>query len=224
MKKILVLSICVIAASACTKNPGANHPKDTLRLAINDEPPTLDPVLVEDTSSARPVLDLFAGLVDFDQSNRPIPGMATKWDISTDGKTYTFHLRHDLKFSDGSPITAADFVYSWQRMAEPKTAAPMNYLLAKVQNGQAILNGKAAITQLGVKALDAYTFVASLAQPDNDFIQYLILSSFAVVPQKAIEKYGVKWTEPQNIVTSGPYVLKEHVVNGYLLAEKNPDY
>ena len=223
--KLFFASMAItLVLSSCGKTDSNSHPKDTLRVAINDEPPTLDPLLVDDISSARPILDLFSGLVDFDQANNPVPGMATKWDISSDGKMYTFHLRHDLKFSDGSPITASDFVYSWQRMADPKTASPVNYLMNNIVNGKSILAGKQDKSSLGVKAPDDYTLVVNLVHSDNDFIKYLAISNFAVVPQKVIEKFGDKWTDPKNIVTSGAYVLKEHVVNGHLLAEKNSYY
>lgn len=219
---IITSVILLLGLSSCDKSSRDEHPSDVLRVAINDEPPTLDPVLVDDTSSARPVLDLFAGLVDFDQSNNPIPGMANKWEISADGKTYKFYLRHYLKFSDGSPILAKDFVYSWQRMADPKTASPMNYLMANLVNGKEILTGNMGPDKLGIHALDNYTLIVNLKNPNSDFIKYLTVSSFDVVEQKNIEQFGDKWTDPDNMVTSGPYMLKEHVVNGYILAKKNP--
>ncbi|MFN7094878.1 MAG: ABC transporter substrate-binding protein, partial [Burkholderiales bacterium] len=219
---LLILLVSLI--SACTKAKVASHPKDTLRIDVGSEAPTLDPQLTEDTTSSRILFDLFAGLVDFDQQNRPISGMAKKWEISKDGKTYTFHLRRGLKFSDGTPITASDFVYSWQRVVTPKTASPYNYLLANVVNGDLIIQGKKKPTSLGVAAPDQYTFVVRLVHPDPAFIAYCMRPNLMVVPKQAISKFGLKWTEPQNIVTSGAYVLNQHVMNGYILATKNPYY
>ena len=104
-----VESTTLPATSAAVDNSDAN----TFRVDICAEIPTFDPVMAEDWYTYRVINDLYAGLVDFDQANRPIPGMAGSWEISSDGLTYTFHLRPDLKFSNGTPITASDFVYSW---------------------------------------------------------------------------------------------------------------
>ena len=195
---------------------------NTLRVDVGSEAPTLDPALAEDTASNRIMYDLFAGLVDFDQSNKIIPGMASSWDISADKKTYTFYLKKGLKFSDGSPITASDFVYSWRRLVDPKTASPYNYLIGNIVNASSIIEGKSSPSTLAVFAPDSYTFVVKLVRPNAGFIPSLNLMNVGVVPQKVIEKFGAKWTDPQNIVTSGAYTLKEHIVNGYILAQKNP--
>ena len=196
--------------------------KTTLRVDIGNEISTIDPARTEVAPDFRVVNDLFAGLLDFDQSNRPIPGMATNWDVSLDGKTYTFHLRPGLKFSDGTPITAQDFVYSWQRLVDPKTAAAYGFLLEDVVNANAIMQGKLPATSLGVNAPNDLTVMVTLVHPLNQFLTYLTAPAVDVVPQKVIEKYGQEWTNPEHIVTSGAYVLQDHVMNGYILAHKNP--
>ena len=112
----------IMLLSGCTAKTTNDLKTNTLYVDIVNQPGTLDPALAEDWYSYRVVNDLFAGLMDFDQTNKPILGMASSVDISSDGKTYTFHLRNNLKFSDGTPITADDFVYSWQRLVDPKTA------------------------------------------------------------------------------------------------------
>lgn len=198
--------------------------KNTLRVDIGMEPPTLDPALAEDLYAFRVINDLFAGLVDWDQSNRPIPGMASSWTISPDGKSYTFHLRNDLKFSDGVPITANDFIYSWQRLVDNKTASPYNFLLKNVVNANAIISGKLDKTQLGVKAIDDYTLEVQLEYPNNAFLSYLTVPDTFVVPRHVIDKYGKDWTSPKHIVTSGAYLLTEHVLNGHLRAIKNHNF
>ena len=225
-KKILQLLVLIfgglIMLTSCSKHSNSSNMADTLFVDVGSEPPNLDPLIMEDVSSARVTYDLFAGLVDFDQQNNVIPGIAKKWDISADGKTYVFHLRQDGKFSDGTAITARDFVYSWQKLVDPKTASTYNFLLSGVVNGQAIIDGKQPANTLGVKALDDYTFVVNLTSPDTSFLAKNTLPNLMVVPQKVIERYGAKWTDPENMVTSGAYKLKAHVVNGYILAEKNP--
>lgn len=215
-----------LAISSCSDNQSSTmkHPADTLRIDVGAEPPTLDYQLQLDTVSARIAYDFAAGLLDFDQQNNPIPGMAEKWDIAKDGKTITFYLRPHLQFSDGSPITARDFVYSWQRLIDPKTAAAYNYLLEYIVNGRAIINGKMAPTSLGVEAPDDTTFVVHFEHPDNAFLEKCTMPNLGVVSQKNIQQYGQRWTDPDKMVSSGAYRLKEHVVNGYILAEKNPHY
>ena len=237
LKKVFWVS-CALAFVACSKGnesssstnasstvaEQSSDASNVLRVDINTEPPTLDPLILQDAVSARVVYDLFTGLVDFDQSDNPIPGMAKSWDISPDGKTYTFHLRDGLKFSDGSPITAKDFVYSWRRGADPKTAAPYNYEFELLVNGKAITKSEMPVDKLGVKAIDDGTLQVSLVNPMPSFLQVLTLPIFFVVPEKTIEKYGNDWLNPENIVTSGAYTLKEHVVKGHILTVKNPNF
>lgn len=210
--------------NACSDKKHTTHPKDMLRIDIGAEIPTLDPQLVQDVPSARVAYDLFARLVDFDQKNNPIPGMASKWEISPDEKTITFHLRKHLKFSDGSPITAHDFVYSWRRLIDPSTSSAYDYLLAQVVNARVIMKGKMPAEKLGIFAPNNHTLIVKFANPDSAFIQKCTLPSLSVVPQKTIQKYGTAWTNVNNMVSSGAYKLKEHIVNGYILSEKNSFY
>ena len=210
---------------ACSHSESTlQHPLDTLRIDVGSEAPTLDPALSEDAAAGRIINDLFAGLVDFDQQNNPIPGMAESWNISANGKTYTFHLRDNLKFSDGSRITANDFIYTYRRVVDPKTASGHNYLLAGVVNGNKIIKGELPPTSLGISAPDVKTVVIQLDHPDANFLNYLTLGTVGVVSQKTISKYASAWTQAQNMVTSGAYVLSEHVVNGHILLTKNPYY
>jgi len=224
-KLLYALSLSsLLMLGACSKKDGSVSMDNTLRVDVGTELPTFDPVLAEDGNTYRVINDLFAGLVDFDQSNRPIPGMAKNWEISSDGKIYTFHLRDNLKFSDGSPITADDFVFSWRRLVDPKTGSSYAFLLKDVLNGQKIIDGKEKPERLGVIALDPKTVVVHLEHPTNAFLSYITTPNVFVVPRKVVEKYGQDWTKPENMVTSGAYILKEHVVNGYILATKYPNY
>lgn len=232
IKLLASLSIGIIGigvvniTSSCTQT-NSTKPKtsnNTLYVDIVNEPGSIDPALAEDWSSYRVVNDLFAGLVDFDQTNKPIPGMASTWDISPDGKIYTFHLRNNLKFSDGTPITANDFVYSWQRLVNPATTSPYNFILKDVVNANEIMQGKLPITALGVTAPSPDTFIVSLIHPSHAFLSYITLPNTFVVPKHIIQKFGKTWTEPKHIVVSGAYLLKERVLNGHITTEKNPNY
>lgn len=223
-----VTIVCVFVLSSCSRTStpqnALQHPLDMLRIDVGSEAATLDPALSEDAASGRIINDLFAGLVDFDQQNNPIPGMAASWNISADGKTYIFHLRPNLKFSDGSAISANDFIYTYRRVVDPKTGSGHNYLLAGVVNGNKIIKGELPPTCLGISAPDQQTVKIQLEHPDANFLNYLTLGTVGVVSQKIIEKYGNAWTEPQNMVTSGAYTLTEHIVNGHILVSKNPYY
>ena len=233
-KQLLPLIICGLFISACSKEKSnlastdnnANTPvRNTINISIGGEPPTLDPDLSGDSISARVAHDFFEGLVSFNQKGDPIPGLAESWEISSDQKTYTFHLRKGIKFSDGTPITATDFVKSWQRFGDPKTGSPQNNMLEIVVNGAQIAKGQLPPSSLGISAPNQDTVVVKLTRPSESFL-YLIGGSpgFQVVPTKVIAAKGAAWTEPQNIVTSGAYKMTEHVVNGYITAEKNPFY
>lgn len=233
-KRLLHLIICGTLLSACSKEKSsvANTNSDTntanrntINISIGGEPPTLDPDLSGDSISARVAHDFFEGLVSFDQRGEPIPGLAESWEISPDQKTYTFHLRKGIKFSDGTPITATDFVKSWQRFGDPKTGSPQNNMLDIVVNGAQIAKGQLPPSSLGISAPDQNTVIVKLVHPSEAFI-YLISNNqgFKVIPTKVIAAKGTAWTEPQNMVTSGAYKMTEHVVNGYITAEKNPFY
>lgn len=226
-KKILVIVILGLGLilDGCSKSKQiSTTSNDTLRVDVGSEIPTFDPALAEDGYTYRVMNDLYAGLVDFDQANRPIAGMASHWDISSDGLKYTFYLRDGLKFSDGSPIKASDFVFSWQRLVNPKLGSSYAFLLKDVVNAADIIAGKKPVDSLGVTAPDDKTVVVNLSHPTNAFLNYITTPDAFVVSQAAVTRFGESWTKPQNIVTSGAYVLKEHVVNGYILVSKNPLY
>ncbi|MFN8770110.1 MAG: ABC transporter substrate-binding protein [Neisseriaceae bacterium] len=223
LPSLIMLSILTIT-SGCSKNSSSNYNHDMLRVDMGAEVPTLDPQLIEDKNSQRVANDLFMGVVTSDQNNMPIPGLAKSWDISKDDKTYTFHLRDDIKFSDGTPISAKDVVYSWQRLVDPKTGSPYTYIATSIKNAQQITNNELPATSLGVDAIDDKTVRLTLIYPDKDILAKLTLSPFSVISRKAVQKHNKKWTKAENLVTSGAYKLKEHVINGYLLEEKNPFY
>lgn len=221
----LLAAIMTLALVGCSDKD--NHKKDhgsTINIDIGADAATLDPQMVEDVQSARVIYDLFEGLVSEDQHDHPVPGLAEKWEVSPDNKTYTFYLRPNLKFSDGSTLTAADVVYTYQRIADPKTASPYNFIVGNIVNGQAVLDGKQPVAQLGVKAVNDNTVQINLVNPDPSFLSIAALPDLGVVSQANIRKFGAAWTEPKNMVSSGAYKLDERVVQGYIKVSKNPYY
>lgn len=191
-----------------------------------DEVPTLDPAYSSDTASSRVIQDMFEGLVTQDTAGNIVPALATSWEESEDGKVYTFHLREGAKWSNGEPITAKDFEYSFQRVIDPATAAPYAwyYTMANIVNADEINKGELSTDQLGVKALDDKTLQITLTKPVPYFAKMLVHESTYPVYQAAIEKYGDAWTKPQNIVTSSAYKLSKWVLNERIVLEKSPTY
>lgn len=231
MKKInaaiLLATLCLssLVLSGCNKKEEvATHPKNMLRIDIGNEPASLDPQVSSDNSAARVQADLFAGLIDYDQKGKLLPGLAESWDIAADGKTYTFRLRPNIKFSDGTPITAHDFVFSWRRLIMPKTAATYNFILDSVVNAKDIVAGKLSADQLGIEAPESSTLIVHLQTPDSAFLQKCAMQALSVLSEKNVEKNGDIWAQPDYIVTSGAYKLVSHVVNGSIRASKNPYY
>lgn len=198
--------------------------KQELVRHIKDEPATLDPAKAVGLPEIQVIRDLFEGLVNQNAKGEIIPGVASKWQ-SSDNRVWTFTLRDNAQWSDGTPVTAQDFVYSWQRLVDPKTLSPFAWFaaLAGINNAQAIIDGKMTPDKLGVSAVDAHTFRVQLDKPLPWFTS--LTASFAFYPvQKANAESGKEWTRPGKLIGNGAYVLKDRVVNEKLVVEPNSHY
>ncbi|KHS77077.1 peptide ABC transporter substrate-binding protein [Pectobacterium brasiliense] len=186
---------------------------------------SLDPHKIEGVPESNVSRDLLEGLVISDVNGKTSPGVAESWD-NKDFKVWTFHLRKDAKWSNGEPVTAQDFVYSWQRLADPKTASPYaSYLqYGHLLNIDDIIAGKKSPDTLGVKAIDDHTFEVALSEAVPYFYKLPVYVAMSPVNKAAIEKFGEKWTQPQNWVGNGAYKLKDWVVNEKIVLERNPQY
>jgi oligopeptide transport system substrate-binding protein len=187
--------------------PAANQ---TFTMAWGAEPPSLDPGLATDTTSSNILLNIMDPLVRLDpQTSQAVPSLAESWDVSSDGKTVTYHLRQDGMWTNGDPVTAGDFVYSWKRTLSPELAADYAYQLYGIVGAQEYnacqKNCDALANKVGVSAPDDYTLVVQLTSPQPWFVQQSAHTAFLAVNQATVEKYGNKWTEAANIVTDGPY-------------------
>ena len=189
------------------------------------EPATLDPAKTEGTVESNIQRDLYEGLVTTGPNGEIRPAVAESWETK-DNKVYTFHLRKDAKWSNGEPVTAGDFVYAFRRVVDPKTASPYSWYLETpgIVNATAVINGKAKPEELGVKAIDDHTFEVTLERPISYFVSMMAHTTVYPEPQKVIEKYGDKWTQPGNLVGNGAYTLKEWVVNEKIVLERNKTY
>ncbi|MDE1485290.1 oligopeptide ABC transporter substrate-binding protein OppA [Xenorhabdus bovienii] len=189
------------------------------------EPQSLDPHKIEGVPESNIARDLFEGIVINGPNGEILPGVATHWE-NQDFKVWTFHLRKDAKWSNGDPVTAQDFVYSWRRLADPNTASPYaSYLqYAHILNVDDVIKGKQKTESLGVKALDDHTFQVTLSEPVPYLVRLLIHSTMSPVHRATVEKYGDRWTQPKNFVGNGAYKLKSWNINERLVFERSPTY
>ena len=210
---------------ACLLFTSANAMQELVR-GNGAEPATLDPTLGEGIPGSNIMRDLYETLMTEDKEGNVILGQASSYTISDDKKVYTFKIRENAKWSNGDPVTAHDFEYSFKRGVDPKVAARYSWYfkILGIKNGAAILEGKKPVSSLGVKALDDKTLEINLHSPIPYFLMGISHVTTAPVPKKIIERYGKNWTKPANIVTNGAYKLQEWVVNEKIVLTKNDMY
>ncbi|MGC9403466.1 ABC transporter substrate-binding protein [Vibrio genomosp. F10] len=186
---------------------------------------TIDPHKSQGVSESHVIRDLLEGLVNQDADGNTIPGIAETWE-TTDNKTFTFNLRKDAVWSNGDPVTAQDFVYSWQRAVDPNTASPYAWYMeyTKMANAKDIVAGKKDKSTLGVKAVDAHTLVVELESAVPYFVMMVGHTTTKPVHQATVEKFGDQWTKPENFVGNGAYVVDQWVVNERLVLKRNEKY
>lgn len=227
-----VTALAALIASGFVTAQAAQVPAGTLLADrqeivrhIKDEPASLDPAKVVGLPEAQVARDLFEGLVNQGAEGKPEPGVAQSWQTA-DNKRYVFKLRENAKWSNGEPVTAYDFVYSWQRLVDPKTLSPFAWFaqMAGIANADGIISGKVPVQKLGVTAPDSLTLVVQLNKPVPFFVNLLANFSLFPVPQKTIEKYGNDWTKPENLVGNGAFAMQERVVNEKIVLKPNPYY
>lgn len=222
------LALALSGSLYAAQVPAGTELAPVQNIVINNgsEPQSFDPHKTEGVPEAEVAYQLFEGLVSTDPNGNLVPGVAESWESTPDYKTWTFHLRKDAKWSNGDPVTAQDFVYSWRRLVDPSTASPyasfLNYM--QVANAQDIIDGKKKPQELGIEAKDDYTFVVHATNPIPYAVGLTAHQSLLPVPQKVVEKFGDAWVKKENIVGNGAYKLKDHVINEKIEFERNPLY
>ena len=217
--------LAVGAIAALLSTTGIARAEQVLHRFNSAEPESLDPHKMNSSDPLAIDRDMFIGLVTLDPHGKPVPGAAESWDVAPDGKTWTFHLRHDDKWSTGEPVTSADFLYSFRRLVDPKTAAEDPSDLKQVVNYEAIISGEEKdLTKLGVEAPDPYTLVLHLTEPRIALPFILTDMALAPLPRASIEKWGDQWTQPGHIVSNGPYVMKSWTPQSDIVLTKNPHF
>ncbi len=239
-RAIAILALAVVAAAACTVGGLTQGPKlakdQTLRVMLQDQPSSLDPGQTQypyETAVLRAIAEpLLKPVPDL---TGVVPAAAQGYDVSSDGRVYTFHLRPKARYWDGGPVRAQDFVFAWRRLIDPRLAAPDETLFADaVQNGDAValldpqrdaaaIDG--ALSTLGLKAVDDLTFQVTLANPDPAFIWLAALPAGAPIRQDVAQKSGDKWAaDPATLVTNGPFKPAEMVSGDHITVTRNPYY
>ncbi|PAR37751.1 ABC transporter substrate-binding protein [Vibrio metoecus] len=228
----LLLSAGLAVAATSFSSLAANVPAGTKLAPIQElvrgngtEVASLDPHKTEGVPESNVIRDLLEGLVNQDANGNVVPGVAESWE-TTDNKTFTFHIRKDAKWSNGDPVTAQDFVYSFQRAVDPATASPYSWYMeyTKMINAKEIIAGEKDKSTLGVKAIDDKTLMFELESPVPYFVMMMGHTTVKPVHKATVEKYGEQWTKPEHFVGNGAYVLDKWVVNERLELKRNPQY
>lgn len=229
----IVLSLVFTFLSGCTTKGSqtpvngttgkADSAAQTLKIALNVEPTALDPARVQDLYTSELLMNCFEGLVRFDKNNALEPALAEKWEVSPDGKTYTFHLRKNALFHNGRPLRAADVKYSWERAVAPQTASPIaaNYLEGVVGLKDAI-SGKSP-DMAGVKIVDDLTLTVTLDRPRTYFLSMLAYPSNWIVCKEAIESAGKNFGV-KAMVGTGAFHMAEYLPGQKMTMEANAKY
>ncbi|AEV18286.1 Oligopeptide ABC transporter, oligopeptide-binding protein [Geobacillus thermoleovorans CCB_US3_UF5] len=203
----------------------AEKKEQVLNLLETSEIPSLDPALATDQVSFIVLNNVMEGLYRLGKDNKPVPGVAESYTVSEDGKTYTFKLRQDAKWSNGDPVTAHDFVFAWRRVLDPKTKAEYAYIMYDIKNAAAVNTGKLPVDQLGVKALDNYTLQVELENPIPYFISLTVFGTFMPQNEKFVKAQGDKYgLEANTTLYNGPFVLSEWKHEQGWTYAKNPNY
>ena len=211
-------------ATAESDGGAASTGEKVLSVQIGPNPETLDPALNSAVDGGNMILHTFECLLTVDEEGKLAPGQAESWETSEDGLTWTFHLRDGLKWSDGSDLTANDFVYSWQRVCDPNTAAPYaETVLSMVEGYEEAIAGD--ITKLNVVAVDDKTLEVHLSSACSYFGSLAAFATLSPVQQATIEANGDAWAvDASTYISNGSFYISEWVPGSYIMCTKNPNY
>jgi oligopeptide transport system substrate-binding protein len=234
------LALLAVASLAAWSGSKARLEPADFTFINGTEVSTLDPATVTGVPEGRILRAIFEGLTTKHPATlEPLPGVAERWEVSADGLRYTFHLRRDAVWTNGDPVTAHDFVYSWQRFLDPQTAAEYAYQLWYVRGAQAYTTDlddagrpRQGFETVGIRAPDDWTFEVELEQPTPFFLQLTAFYPLYPVNRRNLEEarerspgsWQFDWLRPENIVTNGPYRVVSRRVNDRIRLERNPTY
>ncbi|KAB2330603.1 peptide ABC transporter substrate-binding protein [Bacillus mesophilum] len=239
MKKLLslfLMGLLVFVLAACTANENAGNEteqpdgEDTetaekvLYLNNGQEPTSFDPPIGFDSVSWQALNNLMEGLTRLGKNHEPEAAIAENWDLSDDGKTYTFHIRENAKWSNGDDVTAGDFVFAWKRLLNPETGSPAAFLGYFIEGGEAFNNGEGSADDVAVKAVDEKTFEVTLISPQEYFLSVISNPAFFPVNEKVAAENPEWFAEAETFVGNGPFNLAEWEHDSHFIMEKNDQY
>lgn len=228
----VVLAGSVLAGCSNKSSAGGKKVEQVIRYNLGADPKTIDPGLNSSVEGGTVIANAFEGLLDTDSKDQPVAGVAEKWEISSDGLKYTFHLRKDAKWSDGKAVTAGDFEYAWKRALDPNTASEYAYQLYYLKNGEAFnmsadpkATKKATADQVGVKAVDDATLEVTLENPTPYFLSLMSFPTYMPLRKDVVEKDPKGWaTKPETYVSNGAFKMKEWKPKDSITFVKNDNY
>ncbi|ARK21302.1 peptide ABC transporter substrate-binding protein [Sporosarcina sp. P26b] len=234
MKRILwlfitILSLGTILGACGGKNDGdeASSGKDAkqeITMNAKSEPPSMDPALATDTTSGWVMDHVFEGLYTRDQDGKTVPGLAEEAEVSEDGKTHTFKIREDAKWSDGSPLTANDFEFAWKHVLNPDTGSSFAFYLYYIEGAEEYNKGKGTVEDVAVKALDERTLEVTLNAPLGYFDTLLTMWTFYPVKEELVSSDANWAAEADTYVSNGPFKMTGWSHDSELVIEKNDEY
>ena len=218
-----VMTVSMVSGTVMTAAAEEAEGKQ-LSVQVGPDPETIDPALNSAIDGGNMILHLFEGLLTTDQDGNLAPGQAETWEESEDGLTWTFHLREGLKWSDGTDLTANDFVYSWKRVCDPELAAPYaETVLGMVEGFDAAIEGD--LDALAVTATDDLTLEVKLANPCTYFGQLVAFATLSPVQEATVEANGDAWAvDASTFISNGPFYITEWVPGSHIITSKNPNY
>lgn len=232
MKVRKMATVALLGMSACTlaacgnSNSQASNGKTSLNLMETDVVSSLDTSVTASIPQWDTLVQTMAGLYRSDKNDQPVPAVATSYHKSSDGKTYTFNLRHNAKWSNGDTVTAQDFVTAWRKGVSPKAMSGYNYIFSNIKNADQISQGKKAVSSLGVKAVGKSKLVVQLENPEPTFIDKMVMPAFYPQNTRLVKKYGAKYgTAAKYTAFDGAFkVTKWTNTSEKWTAVKNPHY
>lgn len=225
MKKVISFLLIAFIFISCSKANKSKTSVDGLFINVGAEPQTIDPTLNKASDASVYIIHAFEGLATKNKNGELVGGAAESWEILDNGLKFIFHLKTNGKWSDGKPLTASDFVYSWRRAVNPETASEYSYQFEPVKNSMDINAGKLGLDALGIRAIDDYTLEVILEKPTAYFLELTAFPTFYPVREDIIEQYGNQWTmKPETYIGNGPYVMKERNIDSDIIMVKNTNY